>query len=249
MVDPVDVRDEPPRVPSVTVDFESDSLRDYWLSRAAQHTHDVYAGVPLAKMPEDLRVYEQLLWEDRVDTVIEIGTLYGASALWFRDRLRTMRAYGRIAHVQVITIDIEINTPRARVAAADPSYADEITFIEADVCDTSLPDRVAGLLRPDARCIVIEDSAHVYETTRAALEGFARFVPPGGWFVVEDGCVDVEVMRLDEGWPRGVLPAVDDWLATEAGFAFGARRDRESYGVTCHPRGFLQRAHGPSPSS
>jgi cephalosporin hydroxylase len=89
--------------------------------------------------------------------------------------------------------------------------------------------------------MVIEDSAHVYETTTAALRGFARFVPAGGFFVVEDGCVDVEEMRLTPDWPRGVHPALNDWLETPAGRRFTVRRDLELYGLSCHPGGFLQR--------
>ena len=88
---------------------------------------------------------------------------------------------------------------------------------------------------------MIEDSAHEYDTTYAALERFSRFVPAGGFFVVEDGCVDVDALRLDEAWPRGVLPALHDWLATGQGRAFRVRRDLELYGVSCHPEGFLQR--------
>ena len=60
--------------------------------------------------------------------------------------------------------------------------------------------------------------------------------------MVEDGCVDIEPMRLDPDWPRGVLPAVEDWLKSTAGAAFLVRRDLEVYGITCHPQGFLQRA-------
>jgi cephalosporin hydroxylase len=89
--------------------------------------------------------------------------------------------------------------------------------------------------------LVVEDSAHVYETTYAALLGFARFVPVGGYLVVEDGCVDVEEMRLDDSWPRGVLPAIADWLASPDGEAFRVQRDLELYGMSCHPGGFLQR--------
>ena len=81
--------------PSVTADLTRGALRDYWLARAAQHTSDSYAGVPLSKFPEDLRTYEHLLWETRADTVIEIGTQAGGSALWFRDRLLANRRYGR----------------------------------------------------------------------------------------------------------------------------------------------------------
>ncbi len=69
--------------------------------------------------------------------------------------------------------------------------------------------------------MVVEDSAHAYDTTMAALVGFAGFVPAGGFFVVEDGCVDIEPMRLRSTWPRGVLPAVDEWLMTPEGAVVG----------------------------
>jgi cephalosporin hydroxylase len=82
---------------------------------------------------------------------------------------------------------------------------------------------------------------HTYETTLVALEGLARFVPRNGYFVVEDGCVDIEEMRLEPDWPRGVLPAIESWLETDEGSHFTVRRDLELYGLSCHPGGFLQR--------
>lgn len=48
-------------------------------------------------------------------------------------------------------------------------------------------------------------------------------------------------MRVDPEWPRGVLPALNEWLATPAGSNFRQRRDMELYGITCHPEGFLER--------
>jgi cephalosporin hydroxylase len=216
-------------------------LLNYWLGRAAQHTQDIYAGVPLSKFPEDLRVYEHLLWADRANVVIEIGTQRGGSALWFRDRLRTLAAYGLISEFRVITIDVETEGARPYLDRADPGWEGSISLVSGDVRDKGLPARIAKLLPRAARCFVVEDSAHVYDTTMAALTGFAQFVAPGGFMVVEDGCVDIESMRLDENWPRGVLPAVSDWLAGPPGSAFVARRDLELYGVTCHPGGLLQR--------
>jgi cephalosporin hydroxylase len=220
-----------------------DSLNGYWLNRAAQHIQDSYAGLPLSKFPEDLRVYEHLLWADRPNAVIEIGTQYGASALWFRDRLRMLAAYGLISEFHVITVDIEAaELVRPHLDKADGSWEQHISLVSGDVCDDTLPDRVANLLPPAARCFVVEDSAHVYDTTMAALSGFHRFVAPGGFFVVEDGCVDIESMRVaEQDWPRGVLPAVSEWLATAAGDDFVTRRDLELYGITCHPGGVLQR--------
>jgi cephalosporin hydroxylase len=222
--------------PPVTADM-SGALREYWLARAAQHTQDSYAGVPLSKFPEDLRTYEHLLWEAAPDTVIEIGTQAGGSALWFRDRLLDLRRYDRIAAApRVISIDLDHDAARANFARTN---AEGIELVTGDVRDAATIAAAAELAGD--RCFVIEDSAHEYDTTYAALEGFARFVPPGGFFVVEDGCVDVDALRLDADWPRGVLPALHDWLATEPGRGFRVRRDLELYGVSCHPEGFLQR--------
>ena len=235
--------DEAARLPpSVDADLTSGPMRDYWMARAAQHTQDSYAGVPLSKMPEDLRTYEHLLWLDAPDTIIEIGTQHGASALWFRDRLLALARYGRIDRPPlVVSVDVSQDLARPAVARADPSHGDSIVLLEADVRDPATSDRVAGIVPEGARCFVIEDSAHEYDTTLAALHGFSRFVPPGGYFVVEDGCVDVDELRLDDSWPRGVLPALHAWLQTPAGGDFTIRRDLELYGLSCHPQGFLQR--------
>lgn len=66
--------------PTVSVDL-TDSVRDYWLRRLHQHNHDSYAGLTMSKFPEDLRVYEHLLWEIRPNVVVEVGTDHGGSAL------------------------------------------------------------------------------------------------------------------------------------------------------------------------
>jgi cephalosporin hydroxylase len=221
-------------------------LRDYWLERVAGHTQDSYAGIPLAKFPEDLRVYEHLLWAQRPNVVIEIGTRHGGSALWFRDRLRTLASYGGDAGLRVIGIDLDQGAARANLAAVDPGWEETIELLEGDVGDSRLPDLVRERLPAAARCMVVEDSGHTHATTTAALEGFAGFVAPGGFLVVEDGCVDIEAMRLEHDWPRGVMPAVEEWLRTPAGARFELRRDLELYGVSCHPRGFLRRRPEPA---
>lgn len=226
--------------PRVEVRLDED-VRSYFRKRLEQHTHDRYAGIELQKFPEDLRVYEQLIWESRANVVIEIGTLHGASALWFRDRLRTFARYGRIAAAyRVISVDVDHSHARAALDAADPRWAETIELVTADIRHPATADLVENLLLPSDRCFVVEDSAHVNETTRAALDAFASAVPDGGYFVVEDGVVDVEELRFPE-YPRGVLPAISEWLATERGGAFAQRRDLERYGLSCHPGGFLQR--------
>jgi cephalosporin hydroxylase len=223
---------------AVAVDLDGAQLRDYWRARAAQHTTDSYFGITMSKFPEDLRVYEHLLWLARPDVVIELGVQHGGGTLWLRDRLAAIARYtGRPA--RVIGVELDSAAARANIERVDPHWRG-IELMEGDVTDPELPGRVRARLPRDARVLVIEDTAHTYETTRAALEGFAPLVAPGGYLVVEDGCVDDERLRFDD-WPRGVLPALRDWLQTPAGADFEVRRELELYGVTCHPSGFLQR--------
>jgi cephalosporin hydroxylase len=225
--------------PTVQADA-ADSVESYVRSRLRQHTSDSYVGLPMSKFPEDLRVYEHLLWASRADVVIELGVQFGGSSLWFRDRLHALGRYRPPSSKQVIAVDVVVTAARERLAAIDPTYASDITLIEGSVADPELVERVARLIPPGARCLVIEDTAHVYETTLASLRGFSRFVPRGGFFVVEDGCVDIESLRISDDWPRGVVPAIGTWLEHE-GHGFVVRSDLELYGVTCHPGGFLQR--------
>jgi cephalosporin hydroxylase len=228
----------------VTADRDA-TLRDYWRERLRQHTNDSYAGVPLLKFPEDLRVYEHLLWEDRVNVVIEIGCRFGGSALWFRDRLLTNRRYGRIGNVMVISIDLEVDEPAGWLDGADPAWREHIHLVQGDVTDPATAERVAALLPEGARPLVVEDSEHIAETTLGSLANYARFVQPDGFLVVEDGVVDVEDLRF-EWMPRGVLPTLHAWLETEAGADFMVREDLSLYGVTSHPGGFLQRRRRPA---
>lgn len=229
-----------PRPPAISFDLDR-TTREFWTDRVRQHTHDSYAGVPLAKFPEDLRSFEHIIWEQRPEVVIELGSSFGGSALWFRDRQRTLQSYGRLGGGHVITIDVDATRARESLADADPRYHETITLIEADVRDPELPARIAPSIPAGARCLVVEDTAHTYATTYAALAGFARFVHPGGFFVVEDGYIDLEERRTVPGLPRGVLPAVRDWLASADGTRFEVDRSREIYGVTSNPLGYLRR--------
>lgn len=176
--------------PSVALD-QNEPVRTYYGRRLAQHTSDWYCGLRLQKFPEDLRTYEHLIWDGAVTTVIELGCHRGGSTLWLRDRLVTQARYRPGgAPPTVIGVSLDTRPAREGIGLRDPDFARTIRFVDGSVLDPDLADRVAGLLPAGSRCLVIEDTAHEYATTAAALLGYARFVSPGGYLVVEDGVVD-----------------------------------------------------------
>lgn len=218
-----------------------ETVLDFWRRRIAQHLTEYYAGVRLSKFPEDLRVLEQLLFAQRPDAVLEIGCQFASSSLWIADRLASIARYGGPSNALVVAMDIDTAAAEVALDTVDPAWRERIVLIEADITDPSLPARVEDALGGRRNCMVIEDSAHTYETTIAALKGFARFVAPGGYLIVEDGVVDVEELRLRPDWPRGVHRAIAEFLSGDSGVEFVRRSDLEPYGLTSHPGGYLQR--------
>lgn len=226
---------------AVPLDVE-EPVGAYWRRRLDQHTGDWYAGLRLQKLPEDLRVYEHLLWASAPAAVVELGSHRGGSTLWFRDRLAALDRYQPLptGPRQLVAVSEDTGPAREGVSLRDPSWSASISFVDGDVRDPELPQRVAAVLPTGASCLVVEDTAHQYDTTLAALEGFAGLVAPGGFFVVEDGVVDLPGLT-DDTDVGGVLAAVDDWLASAPGASFQRRRDLELYGLTSSPQGWLQR--------
>lgn len=227
-------------------------LGQYYLQRLRTHLTDAYCGVTLRKFPEDLFVYESILWEKEVNVVVELGAGKGGSALWFRDRLMTFYGYRRwpVSGPLVISLDVDAVKAKSRLRAVDRTFDKTITLLEGDVLDPKWADRIRGMLPNDARPLIVEDTAHLYETTLAALKNFSPLVSVGGIFVVEDTHRDVPEMCLPE-WkvdengtpitlPAGPKQAVTDWLVSE-GKNFKVRRDLERYLVTSHPGGWLER--------
>lgn len=218
-------------------------LGDYYLERVRIHMDDSYAGIRMRKFPEDLRTLEEIIWECHVDVVLEIGLGSGGSVLWFRDRLRTLAQYGRISRPLVISVDANIEQGRVNLAKLDPDYAQTIRLVESDVRDPDVAEKVRQHLPPDARVLLIDDSAHRYDTTMATLRHFSSLVPLFGYILIEDGHRDLPGMLPADipGSTHGVVPAIREWLETDGAGRFVQRRDQERYIVTSHPGGWLQR--------
>ena len=109
-------------------------------------------------------------------------------------------------------------------------------MVEGDIREQAVAEEVERLLPAGARCLVIEDSLHEYDTTLASLRAFAKLVPVGGFFVVEDGSVDVEAMRLGPATRRayrrgGLATQVPTVLSSRFERPRGVRDDVPSAGL------------------
>ncbi len=188
-----------------------------------------YKGVALLKSPFDVMLYLRLLQDLRPATVIEVGTAEGGSALWFADMMGVFGLAPR-----VVSIDI---------AAAVGFSDDRIAFIAGDALrlggtlPAGVPDR---LPHP---WLVVEDSAHVYATTRAVLDFFHPRLAAGDYIVVEDGVVKFLPDPYYRSFEDGPNRALEDFLAANPGSYEIDRALCDFYGtnVTWNPNAWLRR--------
>lgn len=188
-----------------------------------------YRDVPLLKSPFDLVLYLQLINKLKPKSVIEVGAKYGGSALWFADMLAI---HGIAPHI--VSVDIE-DLPR-------PSNQ-SIQFIHGDVMklDEALPEELLRTLPKP--WLIIEDSAHFYDTCQAALHFFDKHLVSGDYLVVEDGIVAELPQERFARYENGPNRAVNDFLTAHPD-CYKVDLDLcNFYGrnVTYNPHAWLQR--------
>ncbi|MGD0764116.1 MAG: CmcI family methyltransferase [Roseiarcus sp.] len=189
-----------------------------------------YRGLPFLKSPFDIGLYIQLFSRQEFQTVIEIGSKFGGSALWFADQ---MSNHG-VRSPSVICVDI---APLA-------NYTDDrITVFTGDAADLGTcltPDLLASLPHP---WLVVEDSSHMYQHTLATLDFFYSWLQSGDYMVVEDGVVTHMTEEVYRRYKNGPNRAVSDFLARHP-TAYRLDTDLcDFYGrnATYNPNGWLAR--------
>lgn len=207
---------------------ESDIPREALASIQQGTIGFTYRDVLCQKSPFDLALYSRLLFESGARSVIEIGSSQGGSALWFADALRS---YARAPEI----VSIDVNP----VSLRDP----QIRFLQGNALslgDALPPSLLQALPRP---WLVVEDSAHFFETSLAVLEFFDGWMAHGEYVVVEDGIVndleDERYARFENGPNRAIqtfLSAHPDRYEIDERYC-----DYFGHNYTWNPNGWLRR--------
>jgi cephalosporin hydroxylase len=182
-----------------------------------------FLGVTTWKVPLDLWVYQELLWELRPGLVVETGTAHGGSALYLASLCDT------IGHGEVVSVDIGHWPDR-------PAHP-RLTYLTASSTDPRVVAEVAERARDAGTVLVVLDSDHSRDHVLAELRAYAPLVTPGSYLVVEDTIVNGHPVA--EAFGPGPMEAVQDFLKERDDFEVD--RSREKFLLTFNPGGWLRR--------
>lgn len=182
----------------------------------------MYKGVPLNKRQDDLKAIFETIKLVRPDIVVECGTQYGGSALYFADQVGA-----------VITIDIKDQ----RLKRVKDDH--RITFILGDTLSSEVIDKVKQLVK-GKKVLLDLDSEHNKDQVFGELEAYSPIVSEGSYIIVEDTLFDfikdkVYSKRYPEGGPYA---GIKEFLKKHKEWAIDREREAPT---TINPYGYLKR--------
>lgn len=192
--------------------------------------HMYFHKVQIEKNPLDLWMMQQIIFEQQPDFVVETGTLFGGSALYWAHTLNGMG----LENSRVITVDISDYT---KPATADFLWSKYVTFMLGSSTDPNIVSRIAGRVK-GKKVIVCLDSDHSMAHVFEELKMYTPMINRGSYIIVEDTHMDG--VPTHPGVP-GPMAAVQKFLAEGGSKDFEQDFTREAFIMTFNPGGWLQR--------
>lgn len=182
-----------------------------------------FLGVPVAKNPLDLWVYQEIIFEVRPDVIIETGTAHGGSAFYMAT-LCELLGKGR-----VVSVDIAPLPPLPR--------HERVTFMTASSVDPATVESIRGTIMPSEVVMVVLDSNHERSHVLEEMRRYGELVTPGSYMIVEDTNINGHPVFWAHG--PGPMEAVEEFLSSHTEFVID--ETREKYFFTFNPRGYLRK--------
>jgi cephalosporin hydroxylase len=194
--------------------------------------HLRFLNVPIIKNPLDLWMLQQIAYEVRPDFVVETGTWYGGSALYWA---HTLNGIG-LENARVLTVDIQDLTNQG--ASSHALWKKYVEFFLGSSTDPKIVSKIAQRVK-GSRVIVNLDSDHSMAHVLRELRMYAPMVSAGSYIAVEDTHIDG--VPTNPGFGPGPLAAVRAFLAEGGSKDFEQDFTREAMVMTSYPGGWLRR--------
>lgn len=152
--------------------ISDDKLQEIFYHRVHLKGNDPrWKGLKLIKLPSDLTLYQEAIFENKPDFIVEIGTAFCASAVFMADICEI------IGHGQVITID---PSPRGPLIKHP-----RITYLKGDSKSKTIINKVKKLVG-DKSVMLSIDGNHKRQQVKWELKLYKDIVTVGQYMVVED---------------------------------------------------------------
>lgn len=182
-----------------------------------------WMGAHVAKCPLDLWIYQEIIFRNKPDVIVECGTLHGGSAGYLASLLDLVGT-GR-----VVTIDVREREGR-------PKH-DRISYLTGSSTDENIVGQVRDMIRAGDKVMGILDSDHRRDHVLAELRIYKDLVTSGQYLIVEDTNLNGHPVAPEFG--PGPMEALKAFL--EENDEFVQDSEMEKFYLTFNPGGYLRK--------
>jgi cephalosporin hydroxylase len=214
-----------PDMPRASQQETVDAFHQLYYHEAGEATwrNTNWLGQRVFKCPLDLWIYQEILFEQKPDVIIECGTCLGGSALF----LATMCDLLQKGRVFTIDIDPPDGKPRHP----------RLTYFQGSSTSEEIVRRIRNRIEPHERVLVILDSDHTKDHVLNELRIYSKMVTVGSYLIVEDGNINGHPIYPDFG--PGPMEAMEEFFRENRDYVVDV--EREKFLLTFNPRGYLKR--------
>lgn len=158
-----------------------------WMLKADANKYSynfTWLGRPIIRYPNDIVVFQEVVWTSQPDLIIETGIAHGGSLILSASLLELLGGNGR-----VVGVDIDIRSHNRKAIENHP-MAGRITMIEGSSTSLNVIQQVTEIVNSHTRVMVVLDSLHTHDHVLAELRLYSKFVTEGCYLVLPDTFIE-----------------------------------------------------------
>lgn len=168
---------------------------DQWSLKLRKKQPIYFLGLPMRQIPTDNWLMSEIMYEVKPDYIVEAGTLYGGSAIYYAAMLEFINPNGK-----VLTVDINEEQIHAE-AKANPLWDKRVKFYLGSSIAPEVHEQLKAEIGEGKKVFVTLDTLHAPKHVASELEMYSQLVSSGSYMVLQD--------TYYEGLPE----VIDEFLA------------------------------------
>lgn len=189
-----------------------------------------WLGINIQKFPADAFIIQELIFKIRPDYIIETGTNFGGSTLFYASIMELMQ------QGKVITIDVDNKMKFPNLTTI--KLRDRIRQFTGSSVDFGIVNDISAMVRGRNNMVIL-DSWHSKEHVLKELNLYSPLVPVGSYIIVEDSHVNGHPIKWK--WGGGPYEAIQQFLKSNNTFKID--KSCEKLLITYNPSGFLKKVY------
>lgn len=153
---------------------------DQWSLKLRKKQPIYFLGLPMRQIPTDNWLMSELMWEVKPDYIVEAGTLYGGSAVYYAGMLEFINP-----NAKVLTVDINEEQIHAE-AKANPLWAKRVKFYMGSSIAPEIHEQLKAEIGEGKKVFVTLDTLHAPKHVAAELDMYSELVSSGSYMILQD---------------------------------------------------------------